>query len=428
MSKRPAANKAAASSSAFLVLFATLSAMFALGQLNRSAGGVMSTVLHEELALGAAHLSIVTGALFLAQGLMQLPSGVLLDRFGPRRTIPALAAVAAAGCWVFAYSADWVGLTAGRALIGIGFAAGMSGTYVLFTRWVGPERFSTVSGRFLFIGGSGGLVATTPLAVAIELVGWRATFLWIGAAILATCVVAYILVRDSPDGDTDACPGSNATLWETIAGLGAVLRNRAIWPMLIVGICIYSPSQVLLGIWAGPFLQDVHGLNAIDRSHILLAMALAMNTGALIFGPLERLFDARRSVVLASMALIAILFATLAVAAYASLWQSVVLFIAIPLISPFFIVVMSHVQAMFPRTLAGRAITSANMFGTAGIFVMQNLTGLAVAAVPHETGTGSVTGYRLVFLVMAATFVLATLIYSRTPEVRPSDPSANNRR
>lgn len=425
MSNPPHAKAAArASSSAFVVLFATLSVMFALGQLNRSAGGVMSTVLNDELALGAARLSIVTGVLFLAQGLMQLPAGILLDRFGPRRTIPALAAIAAIGSCVFALSGGWIGLSVGRALTGIGFAAVMSGTYVLFTRWVAPERFSTISGRFLFIGGAGGLFATTPLAVAVELIGWRTTFLWLGAAILAICVLTYALIRDAPEGEEKAGPAATPTLRETIVGLGTVLSNKAIWPMLIVAICIYSPSQVLLGIWAGPFLQDVHGMDAIDRSHVLLAMALAMNTGALIFGPLERIFDARRGVVLASMALIALLFALLAATAYASLWQTIVLFVAIPLISPFFIVVMSHAQAMFPRAVVGRAITSVNMFASAGIFIMQNLTGLAIDAVPHESGTGSLLGYRLVFLVMAATFALATLIYSRTPEMRPSEQRA----
>ena len=139
-------------------------------------------------------------------------------------------------------------------------------------------------------------------------------------------------------------------------------------------------------------------------------------------GPIERFFDARRGVILACMGLIALLFAVLAAAAYASLWQTVAIFIAVSLASPFYIVVMSHAQAMFPRGAAGRALTSVNMFASAGIFFVQNLTGLAIEAVPHATGTGSVEGYRLVFLIMAVMFALAALVYSRTPELRPSDP------
>ncbi len=395
--------------------------MFSLGQLNRSAGSVLSPVLNEELTLGALRLSIVIGVMFLAQGLMQLPAGVLLDRFGPRLTIPALSAIAALGSFVFGMSQGWLGLAIGRALIGIGFAAVMSGTYVLFTRWVPADRFSVVSGRFLFIGGIGGLLATTPLAASIEMIGWRITFILLGIATLAVCVLTYAMVRDAPDADAKAVAPATVSLLDTIRGVGEVLRNKAIWPMLIVGICIYSPSQVLLGIWAGPFLQDIHGLNAIDRGYVLLAMAMAMNTGALIFGPLERRFNARKAIILASMLLIALLFSLLAAIAFASLWQTIALFIVIPLVSPFFIVVMSHAQALFPRGAAGRAMTSVNMFAVAGIFIMQNVTGAVVSAVPHETGTGSLTGYRLVFALMAATFVLATLIYSLTPEIRHSD-------
>jgi sugar phosphate permease len=414
-------SRGATSSGAFLILFAALSAMFAVGQLNRSAGGVMSPVLIAELGLGAAQLSIVIGILFLAQGLSQLPAGVLLDRFGARRTIPVVAAIGAVGMCVFALSSEMLGLVSGRTLIGIGFATVMSGTYVLFTRWVPPERFSTISGRFLFIGGIGGLCATTPLAVAVEAVGWRTTFLWLGAATLAICVATYAVVRDAPEEGGNPVSAANTSLLETVIGLGRILRNRTIWPMLIVAICIYSPAQILLGIWAGPFLQEVHNLDAIDRSHILLVMALAVNFGALLFGPVERLLDARRAVVLGSMAIIAALFALLAAVAYASLWQTIAIFIAIPLLAPFYIVMMSHTQAMFPREAAGRALTSVNMFASSGIFVMQNLTGLAVDAVPHENGTGSLTGYRLAFAVMAVTMGLAALLYTRTPELRPSE-------
>jgi MFS family permease len=419
LSKDTAAQRATAP---FVILFTTLSAMFALGQLNRSAGGVISPVLAEELSLGASRLSIVIGAPLLAQGLMQLPAGILLDRYGPRRTIPALAALGAIGLFVFALSADWLGLVAGRALIGVGFAAVMSGTYVLFTRWVPPHQFSTVSGRFLFIGGAGGLMATTPLAVAIDLVGWRTTFFWMGVVTLAICVLTVTLVRDTPPGEEKAPASSSESLWQVAAGLGAVLRNRAIWPMLLVGLCIYTPPQILLGLWAGPFLQDIYDLPAIERSHILLAMALCTNTGALIMGPLERRFDARRRVILTIMGLIALLFAVLAAFAYTSLWQTVAVFIGVSLISPFYIVVMSHAQAMFPRASAGRALTAVNMCASGGVFFVQNLTGLAIEAVPHASGTGSLDGYRLVFASMAAIFALATLIYTRMPEIRPSEP------
>jgi MFS family permease len=406
----------------FILIFCSLCAIFALGQFHRSAGGVLAPVLNEELGLGAARIAIVTSALFLMQGLAQLPVGVLLDRFGPRATIPTLAALGGIGSCVFALSDGWLGLVAGRMLIGTGFAAVMMGGYVLFTRWVAPDRFSTVSGRLLFIGGAGGLVATTPLAFSIEQVGWRGTFLGLGLATFAMCAVTYAIIRDAPGSGSARpapLPRAPATMREAVRGLGSVLRTPTIWPLLAVGLCLYSPAQVLLGIWAGPFLRDIHQLGPLERSHILLVMALAMSSGALIFGPLERWLGMRKRLVLAVFALIALLFVALAAFAHASLAATIALFVVILLASPVFVVVIAHCQAMFPRELAGRAIACLNMSAILGIVLLQNATGFVIAAVPHGDGTGALLGYRLVFVTMAAVFAAATLLYARISEVEP---------
>lgn len=423
----PLAATAPAARGPFVLIFCSLCAIFALGQFHRSAGGVLAPVLNEELGLDATRIAVVTSALFLTQGLVQLPIGVLLDRFGPRLTIPTIAALGGLGSCVFALSESWLGLVAGRMLIGSGFGAVMMGSYVIFTRWVAPERFSTISGRLLFIGGAGGLLATSPLAFSIEQIGWRGTFFGLGLATFAMCAVTYAIVRDAPATGA-ARPGhpsrAPASLAEAVRGLGSVLRNPTIWPLIIVGLCLYSPAQVLLGIWAGPFLRDVHGLGPLERSHVLLMMALAMSTGALVFGPLERMLGMRKRLVLAGFTLISALFLVLTFFAHASLWLTVALFTLIVLLSPVFVVVIAHCQAMFPREFAGRAISTINMSAIIGIFVMQNATGFIIAAAPSDGGTGSVLGYQFVFVTMAAVFAAATMIYSRTTEVAPTAPAA----
>jgi sugar phosphate permease len=410
-------------SPAFATIFVALSILLIVGQLHRSSGGVLLPALAGTMPLSLAQLASIVSAMFLAHGLSQIPAGIALDRYGPRIVIALLALVAALGSWVFAESHGAGTLGLGRAMLGAGFAATVMGSFVLLTNWVPPEKFSTMSGRVLFIGGMGGLLATTPLAMLIEAIGWRATFHWLAAITLAGGIVAWLVIRDRP-ADATAALAAKATPPATFAGVikgwAAVVRDRRIWPILIVGFVLYSPQQVLLGLWAGPFLDDIHHLGAVPRSHILLAMAIATTVGSLAFGPVERRLDVRRPLVLGSMALVSALFALLALFSYASLWQSALIFCAISLVAPFYIVTLSHALALFPQPLSGRVISTVNMTCVIGVVLVQNLTGIIVAAIPQATGATPAEAYRWIFGTMAALLAAAMLVYSTTAEVRPS--------
>ncbi len=369
-----------------------------------------------------AELAGVISALFLAQGLSQIPVGILIDRYGPRAIIPSFAIIGAVGTMVFATATQGMTLGLGRLLTGLGFSATVMGSFVLTTRWVAPERFTTISGRFLFIGGMGSLLATTPLAYAIETIGWRATFGWLAALTLLGATLTWLVVRNEPPGSKHAPAVQPIGLRSLLAEWASILRNRRIWPILVVGLVLYSPQQILLGLWAGPFFDDVHHLGAVPRSQILFVMALGMNLGYMGFGPLERRLNRRRPIILTAMGTIAALFAVVGAYAYSSAWLSAIAFCAISIVAPFFIVSMSHALAFYPQRFSGRVMSTLNMTCIVGVVFVQNLTGLIVTAFPSADGGGSVTGYRWVFAAMAALYAAAALLYSVTPEARPDQP------
>lgn len=411
----------------FWVVFASLSALFAMGQFHRSSGGVLSTVFTAEFALGAGQLSLVMGAMFVAQGLAQLPVGVLMDRYGTRRVTPATTVLAVAGCLIIAGASDGSTLGLGRLLLGAGFAAAMMGTYAVLVHWVPQESLTSYTGRFLFVGMAGGLLATSPFAAFIEAAGWRTAFAGLAALTAVVALLAAIFVRDRPPAasslhrtataDAGAQPDS---LLESVRGVVMVLRARRFRPILLVAGLLYCPAQVLLGLWSGPFLSDVHGLDPIARGYAMTAMMLGMSTGVLIYGPIERRLNARRRLVVAGAALVSAEFAALALVAHLSPLPAIALFVAVVTTAPFFVVVLGHAQSLFHKDYAGRVVSTVNLLAITGIFVMQYATGLLVASVPHPSGsTGAVLGYRLVFGLMALLFAGLALIYSRTREVRP---------
>jgi len=403
----------------FVLMFLSLSALFAMGQFHRSSGAVVSTVFGADLGLNAGQLGLAIGAMFIAHGLCQPPVGVLLDRFGARRILAGALLIAVTGCLTIAAAQSAAALIVGRLLLGIGFAAGMAGPYVVFVNWAPPNAIATLTGRLMFMGGLGGICATAPLALFIDAYGWRTAYVGLAALTLVAGVVAVVVTRDHPPGEAERRALSRPrTLKESFTGLIAVARSRRLRPILVAAVFLYAPMQTLVGLWAGPFLKDVHGLDPVASSHVILAAALGMSAGMLIYGPLERRLDRRRVVVVAAALVIALLFGALAAGAYANLTLVVPIFVAIAVAAPFFVVVLAHAQGLFEPHLAGRVVACVNLLGVSGIFVMQNVTAQIIEAVPHPPGTtGSALGYRLVFGLVAVVFVLLAAVYSRTAEI-----------
>lgn len=402
-------------------MFCVLCLLFALGQFHRSSGSVLAPVLVDEMSLTAQEIGIIMGSMFLAQGLIQIPFGILIHRYGCRAIMSSTALIAVVGSLLIAHASDWTSILAGRFLLGIGFAAALLGSYTVFVKWGEPSKIASLTGRFLFFGSFGGLFATAPFAYMIELYSWRSVFLFISLATLAMAAATYISVRDvPPSSGVKSKTSQPITLRNSIVGLLSVLKDRRIWPALSISLFMYAPLQVLIGLWAGPFLKDVHKISSIDRSYILFAMAIGMNLGMLIYAPIEQYFNTRRTVILCAMALIAILFAFLAAIGYAYVWMSVSLFVIITISAPFFVLVLAHTQALFGAEFASRVVSLINLLAISGIFVMQYLTGLLITLMTDDPNvTGSTLGYRLVFASVAAVFLLMMLSYRRTIDIPP---------
>jgi predicted MFS family arabinose efflux permease len=386
-----------------------LTMLLIVGQLMRSSGSTLSPVLAVDAGLKPEALAQVIGSMFLAMGLSQFSAGVLLDRFGPRLTIACTTLVAAAGCAIFAAATGFYGLVLGRMLIGAGISSTVMGSYLLTIRWAPAEKFSTYSGLLLFIGGLGGILATTPLALMLDAIGWRYTFLGIGVAIVVGAALTFLLVRDAPS--TTVAEQAKPTLREVTRELSKVLKFRHLWPVLAVGPVLYTPQQILLGLWAGPFLEDVYSLDAIARSHILLAMSCGISIGMLLIGRVERFFNSQKALVLAGMFTLSAMFLMLALVADRSLRIVVILLCGISLISPFFVSLIAQAQTMQSSQYAGRVLSLLNMTSILGVFLTQIVTGAVIAAFPSATGNATPRAYQAIFLLMMAMFLVGALIY-----------------
>ncbi|HKU47681.1 MAG TPA: MFS transporter, partial [Burkholderiales bacterium] len=161
---------------AMVVVFCPFAAGYYLSYFFRFVNAVIAKDLVADFGMAPSALGLLTSAYFLSFALAQVPLGIALDRFGPRRCAATLFCVAGAGALVFGLARDLTMLSVGRALIGIGVAAGLMGAIKAFTLWFPLSRLATLNGAYLAVGGLGGLAATAPAEALIGELGWRVLF------------------------------------------------------------------------------------------------------------------------------------------------------------------------------------------------------------------------------------------------------------
>lgn len=389
------------------MIFAVLIAALMLSYFFRTALAVVAPEVAASLRLDPAALGTVSAGWFIGIAAAQLPVGIALDRWGPRRTMALGMLPAVAGAALFAVSDGFAAAFAGQLLIGIGCSPiFMGGLYVL-ARWFAPHRFATLSAILLAAGGLGNLLAANPLGHAAGAIGWRAVFGLTAAATALAVLAVWAVIGDRPPraAPQDTPP---ETLRDALAGLVTVMRLRPLWPLLPLLAVGSATLFALRSLWGGPYLADQFGLDRIARGDVLSGMALAMVAGAALFGPLAARCGRYRPV-LAVAGIGTILPLVLLAAAPASgIGIATLCFVTIGLFGNSYGVLMSLGRAFIPATLVGRGVTVLNLCSFLGTALCQTASGWIVAS----------GGYAALFGTLAAmaTVALAGLfLFAREP-------------
>ena len=390
-------------------MLAVLSAAFMASQFFRVSNAVIAPELMRTLSISSEAMGVITGAFFLAFGIMQIPTGMLLDRFGPRRTMSGLFVVAAAGSAVFATAGGVVGLAIGRALIGIGCAAGLMGMLVAIARWYPPERFARLSATAFVVGGAGVLFATTPLAAAAGAIGWRGAFWAMAAITLGFAAMLFAMVRDAPPGQE--VESARETFGEMLGGVRAVCANRQLWHVCAIQFVNYGSIIAIVGLWAGPYLNDVHGLQGVLRGNVLFVINFVMLAAVIGYGFLERKLRSRKRAIAGGSVASAAILLVLAFLPAIGPWPAVGLLVAFAATSAHVMLNHAHARAVLPDHLVGRGLTLQNVAVFFGVAAMQSATGFIVGRFTEVGEAAPEIAYRSVFGFLALMIVVSLALY-----------------
>jgi predicted MFS family arabinose efflux permease len=384
---------------AAMAMMAAIAAMTGLSQFHRAALGVVAPDLSVDLALSPAVLGAANGMFFAALLVAQVPVGIALDRAGPRRTVGALTGIAVLGAAAQAFATDGATLLAARFLLGLGSAASFMAAVVLCARWYSGAAMTLALSRVFALSQLGILLAGAPLAGLAGLVGWRGA---LGASALLTAgcgLVWWRLVRDDQP-DRPAPPRKAETLREALVGQVSIWRLPGLPRVLAMHLVAYAAAATVLGLWAGPYMADVHGLDAAGRGWVLAAMGVAMPVGLLAVGPLERRFAPRRRVVTAGALLSAAMLGGLAAWPGAPLWGAIALLVLLVLFSAYPVLVVAEARSLFPDHLVGRGATTVNLAQVLGSALLPMLVGAVVGLFPEVGAARPEAAYRAGFAVL----------------------------
>ncbi|MBK8063961.1 MAG: MFS transporter [Betaproteobacteria bacterium] len=403
-----------------IVLFLLLSAATGLSQFYRVSNSVIGPEIAAELSLSALQLGLAGGAFFLALLVAQIPVGMAFDRWGARATLASISGLAVLGALWIAAARNPAELIAARFVVGLGCAANFMAAVYLCSRWYGADRFTLALSWVFAASNLGTLAAATPLAWAAQHWGWRRAFVALALATVAMALLFWWRVRDDPPG---APPPAHRreSLAEIWRGLLEVWRTPGLGPVFSMHVFAYACMVTVLGVWAGPYLNDVHGLDGVARGNVLLGMGVAQIVGLLVFGPLDRILGTRKRIVVAGASLSIVVFATLALLERPPLALAVALLAAIPFLSSYSIVIVAQGRALFPAHLAGRGVTTVNMAQVLGATGLPALSGWIVGAMSAPAGGAAPeAAYRAVFAALAAGSLLGLSIYLRSKDSRPA--------
>jgi len=357
----------------------------------RTINAIISQDLVQDLGIAPGQLGLLTAAYFFTFALVQIPLGVMLDRFGPRRIETVLLLFAAAGAVLFSIANGIELLVLARALIGVGVSACLMAALKAFVQWFPMSRIASLNGWLLACGGLGAFATSLPAEAALHYTDWRGLFAGIAVVSLLVAAFIFFVVPDRPDGE------AREDWRELLAGVRTVFSSGVFWRVSLVFMVAQGTFMSVQTLWISPWLRDVAGYDSAGG--MLAALAVAMILG---FGISGSLADRLARIGVDHLAVLKAAYAV-SIAMFALIAAGVT--VAVPLIWVVYGICSTAATTLsypilskrFPIGLAGRVNTATNMLVFVWAFISQWGIGAVIGLWPAEGGHYALAGYHAAF-------------------------------
>lgn len=375
---------------------------------------VMTHALMKDLHIDARALGIMAAFYFYSYTLMQIPAGLLFDRFGPRVLISIATLIISVGGFFFGMTTTVTLASIGRFLMGIGSAFAFIGVLTVAARWFSSKYFAFLVGIAQFLAAMGAMGGELPLATAVNVHGWRETINVLSFVGIILAVLIFWIVRDRPTDLHEEHLEANFSIFKA---LKEIFFNLQTYPIAMYAFCGWAPVTVFAALWGVPYFMRRY---AITNTHAALIVALAW-IGIAVAAPLLGWFSdylKRRCLLLrAASALGLVSTLTILYIPDLALWINYPLMFCFGIASAGQILSFALVKDNNRPSVTSTAIGLNNMANVAGGALFQPLVGYLL----HKGWDGqmqsgipiySVVDYHLALIVVPFCFLIGLVMSS----------------
>ena len=255
---------------------------------------IIPGALQSELSAAFGYISAsafgqLSACYYFAYSPMQMPVGMLMDRFGPRRLLSFACLCCTAGSLMFSYSSSLMIAGSGRFLVGFGSSFAFVGVLSLALQWLPRRYFSMVAGLITTLGMLGLVYGEVKLTEMTETMGLPHVLSVMVIIGLALTVLIFLLVRDGPNGRQVKLQ----PLPDFFRNVIKVLVSPQVWLIGFVGACLYTSLSVFGELWGKSYLEHAHHLTKVEAAKAISCMFIGWAVGAPIAGYLSDLSGRR---------------------------------------------------------------------------------------------------------------------------------------
>lgn len=276
---------------AFLIFF--LAATFYLYEyILQVAPSVMAQPMMQTFQVTAEGFGIISAFYFYSYAPMQLPAGVLFDRYGPRKLMTIALVLCAIGSFFFAATDTIIAAAFGRFIIGVASAFSFIGVLVLISRWFPAHYFAILAGLAQAMSSIGAICGEMPLATLIEHVGWRNASFILAIIGVFLAILLWVFIRDYPHQQIQSVP--QYKFREEWQRLREVCKHSYTWFTGLYAFCIWTPIAVFAALWGVAYLQTRFGISLVKASGMCSMIWLGIAIGSPVLGWISDILQSRR--------------------------------------------------------------------------------------------------------------------------------------
>ena len=387
-----------------ILIFCVFAFGFFISNLLRSITATLTPNLTTEFDLSAGNLGLLAGGYFIGFAIMQIPVGFLLDKHGPKKIISSFLVIAIIGTLSFALAKTFAGLLISRIFIGVGVSACMMGPLTGYRVWFAEKYQQRANSWMLMVANLGFVSSTLPVQILLPEIGWRSIFGLI--AILTLLSIILILMFIPNWNKTD-----ETLKKENLSALSEIWKNKFFISLIPIAFINYGGIQAIQTLWAGPWMLEVAGYNAIQSATGLFWINITMLIAFLFWGyilPKIESFGVD-SIKIIKIGL-PISYIVLFLIIYLGQKAGATLFALYILASIVISLTQPAIALTFAKNLAGKSLTSFNVFLFSGTFFMQWGIGLIIDFCGY-LGLEKVYSYQISFFCFLILCIFSYLFF-----------------